>query len=618
MKTYDLKRKETSPDLRAGVRSIGRNWTDHKTDLKSLQGNQILLRTSARDNPEQTGAVNLQLKTESGGTALPEAVRSFFEPRFGFDFSSVRLHTGSIDAAMAASVNARAFTYGRHIVFGSGEYRPETEEGRRLIGHELVHVVQQGNDLHDVIRRACSAEDQPVYDRTVADIRQLALYQRPPYHADALHTPGETKRIAERIMTNARSRDNCLYYVQNLQMLFSTPETPAANVAAQFGPVLAQAAQDEQSRLADPAAQAQAGFEEGLTNDPTRRWERIAGSRDMTGFPKHYFIDRSDLSNIFVKVAVRPRGRIKYVDQVKQLEDAIEKESSVLGYTVNLSFTATGGSNVFETNVDPSQWPTSGNWVGDAPTLAHELHHMLGLDDRYNYIESHSGNPDMYIANRIHWFQVEFDRQPDPMIRSSFMGEGTLVTDQDICEVAQSGDVAACVSRRASLRSSAQLVKARANGMVQRLIEVISGIIPPSLLDPRADASTLPTAQARVRSTAELVFGGPVSDEAIRDNLSSIRNQLIMSLISMENPSAPQCANRDITYSENPPAFVMCPSFASLDGMLQIRKILETAVRLQHAVSFSGRLAASAGLSADPDEPVKWARFIIDARSRIS
>jgi hypothetical protein len=65
------------------------------------------------------------------------------EPRFGHDFSRVRVHTDAQAAESARQVNALAFTVGRHIVFGEGRYAPAAEEGNRLLAHELAHVVQQ-------------------------------------------------------------------------------------------------------------------------------------------------------------------------------------------------------------------------------------------------------------------------------------------------------------------------------------------------------------------------------------------------------------------------------------------------------------------------------------------
>lgn len=78
-----------------------------------------------------------------GGRPLAEDARSFFEPRFGHDFSRVRIHTGDGAARMARSVEARAFTAGRDIFFGVGQYDPSSTQGRKLLAHELTHVVQQ-------------------------------------------------------------------------------------------------------------------------------------------------------------------------------------------------------------------------------------------------------------------------------------------------------------------------------------------------------------------------------------------------------------------------------------------------------------------------------------------
>jgi hypothetical protein len=79
----------------------------------------------------------------SPGHALDEGVRSFMEPRFGQDFSRVRVRTDTRAAESAAAVSALAYTAGRDIVFGSGQYTPQTLAGRKLLAHELTHVIQQ-------------------------------------------------------------------------------------------------------------------------------------------------------------------------------------------------------------------------------------------------------------------------------------------------------------------------------------------------------------------------------------------------------------------------------------------------------------------------------------------
>ncbi len=87
----------------------------------------------------RSGRVGLQ----SGGRPLSDAERAFFEPRFGRDFGNVRLHDDGRAEALADNLNARAFTDGNDIAFARGEYVAETDSGRRLLAHELAHVVQQ-------------------------------------------------------------------------------------------------------------------------------------------------------------------------------------------------------------------------------------------------------------------------------------------------------------------------------------------------------------------------------------------------------------------------------------------------------------------------------------------
>jgi hypothetical protein len=77
------------------------------------------------------------------GDALPAPAREFFEPRFGHDFGNVRVHHGLDAARSAETLGARAYTLGRNIVFGAGQYAQGSREGQHLLAHELAHVVQQ-------------------------------------------------------------------------------------------------------------------------------------------------------------------------------------------------------------------------------------------------------------------------------------------------------------------------------------------------------------------------------------------------------------------------------------------------------------------------------------------
>jgi uncharacterized protein DUF4157 len=112
---------------------------DHDEDEQRLQPKG----GDAVTSPVQSSvAANIRNVTH-GGSPLPQATRAFFESRFGADFSQVRVHTDSRAAETANSIQARAFTVGRNIAFGTGRYAPHSHAGRQLLAHELVHVVQQ-------------------------------------------------------------------------------------------------------------------------------------------------------------------------------------------------------------------------------------------------------------------------------------------------------------------------------------------------------------------------------------------------------------------------------------------------------------------------------------------
>jgi hypothetical protein len=111
---------------------------------------------AAKTHSAETG--NFLSKANGGGTRSLNALESnYFESRFNSNFSHVRIHDSPEAATAASSINARAFTYGSDIYLNSGEYRFSTQKGKRLIAHELAHVVQQRN--RPVIQRKTLEEE---------------------------------------------------------------------------------------------------------------------------------------------------------------------------------------------------------------------------------------------------------------------------------------------------------------------------------------------------------------------------------------------------------------------------------------------------------------------------
>jgi len=120
--------------------------------------------------------------SSGSGQPMDGGTRQFMESRFGQDFSQVRIHTDSRAAESANAIQARAYTSGRDVVFGSGEYQPGSESGQRLLAHELVHVGQQENGLKRMLqrqrrrgaRRLTRAEQR---QQIISNARRIAMHR---------------------------------------------------------------------------------------------------------------------------------------------------------------------------------------------------------------------------------------------------------------------------------------------------------------------------------------------------------------------------------------------------------------------------------------------------------
>lgn len=115
-----------------------------------------------RKTPEVTSNLESSIQSLKGtGQPLPETMQSSFGSRFGYDFSDVRIHTNARAGKAANTINASAFTVGKDVVFGARQYNPMTFTGKRLLAHELAHVVQQHSDQRQIVMRSCNCEDFP-------------------------------------------------------------------------------------------------------------------------------------------------------------------------------------------------------------------------------------------------------------------------------------------------------------------------------------------------------------------------------------------------------------------------------------------------------------------------
>lgn len=539
----------------------------------------------------------------SSGQALNAETRSSFESRFDHDFSHVRVHTGTMAAKSARAVQAQAYTVGSHIVFGAGRYSPASQAGQKLIAHELTHVVQRAPGL----QRAADPDAVKEFDERVTKLRTNTAFIKAAKNS-------ATKKELEEIIKEARTRDNALYYIEKLELLFNTPE--ATKDKRDFlGEVAAEAA-TETTRLATAEGAARKDVEESVSKDPTRVFSKRKGQDGTT-----FLIDARDPTNIAVQAKVRPvaKGAAKPTDvsNLKQLQDAIEKNSSTQGYSVDLEFVDKPGPDVFTVGMD-QDWPTSGNWVSTAQALSHELHHLLGLDDLYDYIEAHAKNPNMKIPDRIHWFREQLKKTPDPSAGISIMGKSTtggknLPSNQDVCRVtgATGTDFDDCVKKRAdALRNKLQPAISDASITAFRAFQLLSNIKPAG---PADDPALQDLKQRRAAGIAANVFGASLQMKAVTDRVDDMRWAVALPNVFLVSELNPQCSKTAFVVPIAP-RIRLCPAFLGLSTRDQADLLLREAAHFVGATDGTADSPCSSKSCSDTcggsNNGEAWGQFV--------
>ncbi|NVO58267.1 DUF4157 domain-containing protein [Rhodobacteraceae bacterium B1Z28] len=400
---------------------------------------------------------------QAGGRPLSRGERSYFEPRFGHDLGAVRLHTDAAAQTAARGIGARAYTLKNSIAFAPGEYAPDTNSGRRLLAHEITHTLQQGGDR--TIRRTCPAnavadtseEGVKKFETKVDEIKALDRFK-------ALKI-GD-KRLAKHIIDGARGSACPMYYMDWLEKLIKAKRQPKEETAKKMRKKSKEAVTTEETKMEESRKHEEktgeplidTDLQENTMKSKDRKFKRQKGEQG-----KYFKIDDRDPTSVFVKmkVWVRKKGTAtnKDRDRVEKLEDAIERQAETKGYMLDLDFVRRPGIDIFSVHVDPSEWPTSANWISGPGTLAHEAHHLLKLEDRYNYIKSHARNPDMEIGTRLHWFREQMMRSADPLSRTSMMKNSHStkpLNEEDICALVKD-DYRGCLVKRFGMRPATDI-----------------------------------------------------------------------------------------------------------------------------------------------------------------
>ncbi len=226
-------------------------------DCKKTKSIQRKVGADRQENISAPPLVSQVLR--SAGRPLDDETRAFMEPRFGHDFSRVRVYTDGTAAKSAQAVNALAYTVGQSVVFDAGQYSPQTNEGRRLIAHELAHTLQQATsaplpsaplavgssgdpaegEADRVADRVMTGVDhQPVTSNAAGDAGP-ALFRKPktpaskaPAHLHACDTTTEMPKINKAAAAAKVSATNAVQGLQDLLSIWGTAPTTTSQRSA--------------------------------------------------------------------------------------------------------------------------------------------------------------------------------------------------------------------------------------------------------------------------------------------------------------------------------------------------------------------------------------------------
>lgn len=197
---------KTSPEssftpIRAGKIQRKQSWKD-KTDedCPKCRKGLLNLQRSFTNNMEETSSVPpvIHEVLNSPGQPLDTETRVFMEPRFGHDFSKVRVHTDSKAEESARAVNALAYTVGKDIVFNTGYYAPRTNEGKQLLAHELTHNVQQQNA---VVGEGIRLVEDTYFENAANHIAKTAIVgEIPPIITQSISSQGLMRSVPQKIL----------------------------------------------------------------------------------------------------------------------------------------------------------------------------------------------------------------------------------------------------------------------------------------------------------------------------------------------------------------------------------------------------------------------------------
>lgn len=179
-KAPGIQRKEAEP---LNIQKKCANCEEEKKVQKKEQA-------GSGDAPKNEAPAIVGEVLQSSGKKLDKDVRRYMEPRFGYSFENVKIHTDSKAAKSAEAIQAKAYTSGNNIVFATGKYNPHSQSGKRLIAHELTHVLQQSSSRKKVQKKHTNwVQAKPVNEPSSKEKQPEEIQREPAEVIQKQHAP---------------------------------------------------------------------------------------------------------------------------------------------------------------------------------------------------------------------------------------------------------------------------------------------------------------------------------------------------------------------------------------------------------------------------------------------
>jgi hypothetical protein len=229
----EMPKKESPYDLTIAPIQRKADLTEDKE--KNNEETQQSITTAGGPPTALNTLQNLISELGGAGKPLPRPVKNFFERRFGTDFAQVRIHSNSKAAEVAGAVNARAFTLSRDVVFGAGQYQPNSANGQHLLAHELAHVVQQTGAVDPTPGRMKTSKEASD-PSNIDNIRHERTGARLQRGQEAGYDPAQIMQIHEFEIQRQVAGQSGLEKLREMLDKFDIPESQVINLLPNLTP----------------------------------------------------------------------------------------------------------------------------------------------------------------------------------------------------------------------------------------------------------------------------------------------------------------------------------------------------------------------------------------------